>query len=126
MNTEIPRFNYIAMNGLDGKLEAFPILINHESHTEGEGKALLEAARIVHANVHQMDGGIEGLIDTVGEILTDPKSNEGLIIEDELGGGSVTVNSKDTEVVANYVENGEWTVGTDSFFEMLGALKNSQ
>ncbi len=125
MSADTPRFDYVAANDLDGKLEMFPALQNPETEID-DSQALFEAARLVRANLHQIEGGLDGLIDAVGTIHTDPSNDTGLIIEDEMGGGSVTIERDETDVVATYVEDGEWTVGTDRFFEMLGALKEAE
>lgn len=109
-------FEFKRQQLMDGSWAEMPILLSPERHVLPETHSLMAAAAIIGTALHDTDGSLGELVDEVGGILNG-ETVSGIIIEDELGAGAVTISPEDSEIEVR--DRGISVVPTGMMFDML-------
>jgi hypothetical protein len=111
----MPNFEPLYHQNLNGERIVVPLYLNDELELCEDSEVLLRAADIISTQVITED--MSSILDTVRGVLSNSEDNTGTIIEDNLGVGSVTIDSQLTRVTIK--NEGIFFTPTNLLFSML-------
>lgn len=116
MSIESGHFEHLEHQTTTGEVLDIPLYLGEHERLTAESQVLLDAVNLLAPNLNKFDKGLEGLLDRVGEMVSNP-AHKGIIIEDDEGGGSVRIDGETTRVSIR--GQGVYSVSTPLVFDMI-------
>jgi hypothetical protein len=102
----------------DGRRMSVPLLVDTRLGLDETSNTLLHAANIIGGNLEHLEGGLRGFLGRVATVKDD-SDEQGIILEDSNGAGSLNVMPHSTRVDVSQV--GSWDVPTTTLHDMIEA-----
>jgi len=102
-----------------------PLLVHPEFGLSDDSVALLHAADIIGGNPTAYGNNLGKLLEEIGTVMIHQTDHDGLIIEDELGAGSISVGREETTVTIEGI-GVLFTLKTTLLFDMVYAWTHEE
>ncbi len=117
------QFDFRQHQLLNGSWAEVPVLVGPQRQPLPETRSLLAGTAIIGTVLLETNTPLDSLVDDVGSMLAG-ESQTGVLIEDELGAGTVTITPESSEIETR--EAGTSTVPTKMVFDMLYIWENNK